>query len=378
MKNRYIPIFVFIPLFLITISCSRQEKAEWKGTIEEVDGVLIVKNPKEAIFDQEAFELREDLTINSENPSEGILFELITSIRVDDDESIYVQDARARKIKIFDKEGKLLREFGNRGQGPGEFQTPRFLQLLSQNKLKVFDMSNKRISIFSLNGDLIQEISTASVPSGFFRLIMDSQGECYGTTVGFKRDGLYNQLKKYDAELNEALDIYERLMFPHQPGATNMFQPDIIFGLLQNDLFVWGDCYDYSLHVIDKDGNEVKTIQKECVPQRFSEADKIREIEELKATSSLPDNRKFNFQEKYPDFEHFLIDDEDRIYVRTYQSYDGKREYHIYDSEGRYIANVYLAFMPRVIKKNKLYSIEEDSEGRQFIKRYRIFWKLNI
>ena len=130
--------------------------------------------------------------------------------------------------------------------------------------------------------------------------------------------------------------------------------------------------------IIDKDGNEVKTIQKECVPQRFSEADKIREIEELKATSSLPDNRKFNFQEKYPDFEHFLIDDEDRIYVRTYQSYDGKREYHIYDSEGRYIANVYLAFMPRVIKKNRLYSIEEDSEGRQFIKRYRIFWKLKI
>jgi len=38
MKNRHIPIFVFIPLFLITISCSRQEKAEWKGTIEEVDG----------------------------------------------------------------------------------------------------------------------------------------------------------------------------------------------------------------------------------------------------------------------------------------------------------------------------------------------------
>ena len=105
MKNRYIPILVFVPLFLITISCSRQEKAEWKGTIEEVDGVLLVKNPKEAIFDAEAFELREDLTINSENPSEGILLELITSIRVDDDESIYVQDARARKIKIFDKAG---------------------------------------------------------------------------------------------------------------------------------------------------------------------------------------------------------------------------------------------------------------------------------
>jgi len=94
--------------------------------------------------------LREDLTINSENPSEGILLELITSVRVDENENIYLQDARARKIKIFDKEGNFLREFGRRGQGPGEFQIPRFLQLLSLNKLKVFDLGNKRISIFSL------------------------------------------------------------------------------------------------------------------------------------------------------------------------------------------------------------------------------------
>jgi len=205
---------------------------------------------------------------------------------------------------------------------------------------------------------------------------MDSQGECYGTTVVAKTEGLYKQLKKYDAELNEILDIYERQMFPHQPGTTDMFQPMILFGLLQNDLFVWGDYYDYSLHVMDNDGNNVRKIQKECVPQRFSEADKIREIEELQATSALPDNRKFNFQEKYPDFEHFLIDDQDRIYVRTYQSYGGKREYNIYDSEGRYTANVYLNIMPRVIKKNRLYSIEEDSEGRQFIKRSRIVWKI--
>lgn len=371
-------LLILVVLCIFSFSNCNQQKLKWKGTIEEEDGVVVVKNPKEPIFNSEAFELREDLIINSENLSEGILLELISSIRVDDDENLYLQDSKACKIKIFDKDGKFVREVGDRGQGPGEFQIPRFLQLISKNKMKIFDMGNKRITLFSLDGEIIKEISTARVPMGFLRLIMNSQGEFYGTTGAVKEDGFYKQIKKYDAELNRVQDIYECKMFPSKPGVYNMFQPEILFGLLHNDMFVWGDYYNYSLHVLDKDGNNIKTIQKECVPQRFSEADKTREIKEIQATRGQLSNRKFNFPDEYPDFEHFLIDDEDRIYVRTFKSLSGKREYHIYDSGGRYTANVYLNIMPRVIKKNRLYSIEEDLEGKQFIKRYKILWKLRI
>jgi hypothetical protein len=43
---------------------------------------------------------------------------------------------------------------------------------------------------------------------------------------------------------------------------------------------------------------------------------------------------------------------------------------------GKYMAKISLKSRPYVIKKNKLYTIEEDNEGYQIVKRYKITWKI--
>ncbi len=48
-KIRIISITLFLSLSIILISCGNQ-KSEWKGTIEEENGVTIVKNPKEPMY----------------------------------------------------------------------------------------------------------------------------------------------------------------------------------------------------------------------------------------------------------------------------------------------------------------------------------------
>ena len=48
---------------MMLISCEKQ-KAEWKGTIEEMDGVTIVKNPKEPMYGEDVFSL-EDLSFQN-------------------------------------------------------------------------------------------------------------------------------------------------------------------------------------------------------------------------------------------------------------------------------------------------------------------------
>ena len=55
-----------------------------------------------------------------------------------------------------------------------------------------------------------------------------------------------------------------------------------------------------------------------------------------------------------------------------------KGEYYIdvFDPDGKYIAKISLKSRPYVIKKSKLYTIEEDEEGYQLVKRYRISWKI--
>ncbi len=46
---------VFISSLLAVISCS-QKKTEWKGTIKEENGVIVVKNPKDPMYGEDVFD----------------------------------------------------------------------------------------------------------------------------------------------------------------------------------------------------------------------------------------------------------------------------------------------------------------------------------
>jgi len=48
MKGKVILSALFISIFVVFFSCGKK-KAEWTGTIEEENGVILVKNPNEPI-----------------------------------------------------------------------------------------------------------------------------------------------------------------------------------------------------------------------------------------------------------------------------------------------------------------------------------------
>ena len=58
-------------------------------------------------------------------------------------------------MKVFDKQGKFLYNFGTRGAGDGEFNFPRFLSVDKAGHLLVCDSSNHRVQLFKLNGEFI-------------------------------------------------------------------------------------------------------------------------------------------------------------------------------------------------------------------------------
>lgn len=61
---------------------------------------------------------------------------------------LYVADASAHQVKIFNLEGLLLAELGTRGDGPGEFNFPTHLAVANE-KLYVTDTMNARVQVFS-------------------------------------------------------------------------------------------------------------------------------------------------------------------------------------------------------------------------------------
>jgi hypothetical protein len=56
MRFKSVSIILLSLLFaIVTVSCIPDE-TEWKGIIEEKDGVIIVRNPKEPMYQQNIFQ----------------------------------------------------------------------------------------------------------------------------------------------------------------------------------------------------------------------------------------------------------------------------------------------------------------------------------
>lgn len=160
--NSHLKLFSSLLVYLILIlsfSCNKQT-TKWQGTIEEIDGVTVVKNPKEPMYSKDVFDLKEDLVIRNEEGKEEFLFYNILFLDVDEEENIYVSDIKAAHIKVFDKNGDFLRTISRRGQGPEELISPREIQVFPQGELMVNDDGQSRIKFFSLDGKYLRQFST--------------------------------------------------------------------------------------------------------------------------------------------------------------------------------------------------------------------------
>jgi len=125
MKSKFVLIGSLCVLFFLFQNCTQKTHSKkWQGTIEDKEGVKVVKNPEEPIYNEDIFSLEEELTIGEKQGNEENMFSEIIDVGVDDEENIYILDFKEAHIKAFNKDGEYLTTIGKRGQGPGEIQRP--------------------------------------------------------------------------------------------------------------------------------------------------------------------------------------------------------------------------------------------------------------
>jgi hypothetical protein len=93
---------------------------------------------------------------------EGALSD-VAGLAVDAAGTMYVLERMERRVSVFAPDGRLLRRFGKRGQGPGEFETPMSIGLHSDT-LWVSDRALKRITLMSPTGLVYRTIFNDSLP----------------------------------------------------------------------------------------------------------------------------------------------------------------------------------------------------------------------
>src|ERR1700722_7488188 len=71
---------------------------------------------------------------------------------------IYVSDGYVNsRVEKFDKDGNFIKEWGQRGKGPGEFNTPHSIATDSKGNVYVVDKRNSRIQIFDSDGNFLKQ-----------------------------------------------------------------------------------------------------------------------------------------------------------------------------------------------------------------------------
>jgi len=363
-RERLIFLSIFFSIFLVLFSCNSQE-SKWNGTIEEVDGVIVVKNPKESMYREEAFRLEEELFIGKSEGSEEYLLSQVSDLVVGENEDIYVLDFKESDIKVFNKDGKYIRTISGQGQGPGEIGVPRSLSLTSQNEIMVPDVRNRRLSFFSKEGEFIRSISTARI--NLRSTDIDSGGNIIGVVAFVKEDNLWHELRKFDSDMNY-LFSFTSAPAP-SPSHFNTYMPILRWSLNQNDQVLCGYPERYEVDIYDSRGKIIKKIMRNYMPVRISEEEKER-------LEKLPENINVIQRRHKSAYQGIMVDDQGRIFVQTWEQVTDQDGfyYDVFDPEGKYIFKVPLKTNPRIIKNNKLYTIEEDKQGYQYIKRCKIIW----
>ncbi|MEQ9401862.1 MAG: 6-bladed beta-propeller [Longimicrobiales bacterium] len=71
--------------------------------------------------------------------------------------ALFVADAFARSVHVFDGDGAYVRTFGRPGEGPGEFGSPSALAVADDGSVVVLDTGRGLLSRWSADGDLLDE-----------------------------------------------------------------------------------------------------------------------------------------------------------------------------------------------------------------------------
>jgi hypothetical protein len=349
--------------------------------IKTVDGVTIVSNgkkPNRVEGQPGKISLEEELMIgDGSDPEES--FSQVSAFVVGPDGAVFALDMKEQKIKVFDPAGKFLRSIGKPGQGPGELGMASGIQITGDGTLMVSDAINRRLALFKPSGEFIKNIPMTGT-LGLANILLDGQGNSIGQEMGFAEGNarMFFEIKKFDPDLKELFTL-DKVEFPIPvPGSgakMNILELISVYQFDPAGNIYYGRNLSYEIKVYSPEGKPTRTIQKEYDRVKVTQSD----IDEMLARipSAMPGvNIKdmISFPEHFPPFQSFVLDDQGKLFVRTFTKGKAKGEYQIdvFDPEGRFIAQFVTKADLRFLKNGKAYGIEETDDGYQVIKRYAL------
>jgi len=352
-------------IFLFANCGPRQDKVERK--IE--NGVEIVVNHLEPyrINGAGTPALEEIFHIDSENSEiEKLGLIDIRGFDVNPKGEIYV----LRTIKgtgdfvfKFDQNGRFVKSFGRKGQGPGELQMPRYIAISKNNRLLISD--NSRVLEYDHDGAFVK-----AYPS-------DSGGPTSGpgsTLIAQTVDQQFRGDKQtmtqfvslFDSELKKIREL-DSLAFELSMSGLRLPEPLLCWSASNDSVFIGNENRAYDIRVLGSDGILKRRITKEFTPVPVSDEFKARTLKPLPE----PMRKAVIFSEFHTPFQSLVAGNDGSLWVQTFERGKGPGEFmfDIFNPEGVFIgrkslnAYVWESHLWIRLIGNKLYCLKEKDSG---------------
>ncbi len=118
--------------------------------------VAMVFGRKQEASDEETGPLKHP---NPPLPAEPGRFRQVTDTAFDAADNTFISDGyiNSRVAKV-DKDGSWIKSWGERGSGPGQFNTPHAIATDAKGNVYVADRGNHRIQVFDNDGNLLRQV----------------------------------------------------------------------------------------------------------------------------------------------------------------------------------------------------------------------------
>jgi hypothetical protein len=272
------------------------------------------------------------------------------------------------------KDFKLIKQFGQEGSGPGEFQ--KYFDTgvgMKPNGKNLAVISPWKISLYTKSGRFVSE---KRATAGYFHIPF---GEGYvGMRTKQKEKTTWRTVNIYDKDFNLVKEIAQKKHFFNRNKSVDPVNVRVpMYHVYKNR--VYSENQQGTFDVFDAKGNRLFTFGEEIKRRKVSDEDKKNYHDYYKTHPQYKPQyhalkHLLKFPENYPRARYFDVKD-GHVYVFTYINKNGQSELLIYNLDGKLKRTVYID-MPEInpqvvfplvtVKNNKVYQMIENEDTEEF------------
>lgn len=375
-KSALLAAAAILGSFAIGLSAAPGTSIPQDRAVSAIPRIANLSQPRDGVLTPKLTEL---WSVGGENDPQGELINRPFEIRLASDGTVYVLDWGDTCIRVFDARGKLLRQVGRKGQGPGDFDTPCWFDVDGGGRIHVVDMRNMRVTRFDPSGKYETSFRLEKIASG---IRVDGRGRIWCGEMATGEPELTSEFKivqrmltlvRYEADGKNPRRVgpfsSEKMMMKAVGGGgvvsgSSPAAPQAGWAIAPDGRLWLGHNQSYDIGVFDADGQPLFRFGRDFKPVRNNSFYEI-----------APANRKNTVvPETFPAFApDFFFDEAGNIWLRMFRN-DDKDEPHRYDvfsPQGVYLKQLVLPCRIYQAWNGRMIGLVETEEGFRVLKCYR-------